>query len=132
MGDSVFVVVQEEGSYSDKDWKIHGVFNDLKSAKIAGWSVFLNEVSRDCTLRFYRDRTAEFAHLRGISDYHIQEWYGNVRKSVTYLINDNRMDKFLKQVVVSGENLESVLQDWKSQLEQGVFPEVFDKMTFQG
>lgn len=126
---SVFVVVQEEGSYSDKDWKIHGVFNDLHSAKIAGWLRFLKEVSRDYTLKFYQNRNAEFAHLRGISDYHIQEWEKDVRKSVTYLVHDDRMDKFLKQLVVNGEDLPTVLQDWKSQLEHGVFPEVFENMT---
>lgn len=127
----VFIVVQEEGSHSDKDWKIRGVYKDLETAKIEGWKSFLNEIWDDHNLEFYQNRTARWAHLRSISDYHIQEWEGNTRKSVTYMIDDNRMDHHLKEIVTSGNDLRQTLHRWEDQLLSGTIPEFFASITFQ-
>lgn len=130
----VFIVVQQEGSYSDKEWAIRGVTETLGAAITTGFLCMIEEVSKDYTVEFYQDRDAEFAYLRGVSDYHIEEW-GESQKNVWYLGTwrcKKRIDGYLKELATNKENLPGLLLEWKKTIQEtGEIPGVLKEMVLK-
>lgn len=134
---NVFVIVQQDGAYSDKEWRIVGVCNDFQMAKIVGWKSLISETLKPWKIKFYQNRKAKYAGAIGIPDYHIEEW--NYEKSVlanTWFLgwqkNDghryiNYLDEYLK---INNKNLVETLSEWQSFLDKNIVPEFLDKMVF--
>lgn len=133
----VFVIVQQDGAYSDKDWKIISVCNDFQIAKIIGWKSLISETLKPWKIKFYQDRKAKYAAVIGIPDYHIEEWDHD--KSIlvkTWFLgwqkNDgykytNYMDEYLKK---NNKSLVETLEEWKVMLDDDKIPEFLDEMIF--
>jgi hypothetical protein len=132
----VFIVVQQEGCYSDKEWAIRGVTDTLDIAFTTGFLCIIEEVSTDYTVEFYQDRDAEFAQLRGVSDYHIEEWGESAtRKNAWYLGTwrcKKQLDRYLKELVTNKENLPGLLLEWKKTIQEtGEIPGVLKEMVLK-
>lgn len=130
----IYVLVKHEGVYSCQDWCIKGVYDKLYDSQVAGWSSLVDECLRDYKLKFYKNRSAEFAKAIGISEYHIEEWYPAESKKgrIWYIGFDNKnhyVDKFIKDTEVLTKNCEGMLNEWKNDLNKNKIPKAMRGMT---
>ena len=121
----VFVVVEQEGSYSDSDWKIVCVADTIERAEILAWISLVKKARKPWTIEFYTDRSGEFSNAIGVPEYHIEEW-DPVRSTKTgiWFLGYN-LDSLLKEKY---ENCDELLRAWLEMLESGIVPDVLHAM----
>lgn len=133
---SIFILVQEEGAYSDKDWKVHGVFNTQHDAILAGFKCIVEEALKPWILTFYKERDARFAGARGLSEFHIEEWIvGKEMRNLICLGYKNErpykhyIDQILKEAEVKDKGSEALILKWKKELDDGYLPSELVKLV---
>ena len=75
----MYIVVETDGAYSDKDWAVRGLFKDIREASKYAWNSLLIPNSREYCAKYWCDPSKK-AEKRRIEcggygvQYHILEW----------------------------------------------------------
>ena len=124
----VYILVQNERQYTNDDCRNLGVYADHEVAKRAGWGFLIDQVLRPWTLERYQQKKE---HV-GVSDFYVETWDVSQSKqhstcrlgwTVVPPYHKSLIDKYLKELVCMGVNLEDRLVEWKKHLDDGVTPE---------
>lgn len=131
---NVYVLIEAEGAYSDRDWKVRGVFSTREKAILNGFKMLLKCALKPWIIDFYKDRDGEFASANALSELHIEKWsFDGDKKSNIYIGFQDRpfkhfIDEFLKKQEIESNNSENILRSWKDSLDNNIIPN--DLMNF--
>lgn len=128
---AVFVVIYNELQYTLDDTSVIGVYEELGKSFIGGWKTIIEQAMKPWSIEHYKDMQREFAYMRGMGKYHIEEWDASKSTRVNvYTLGDcpeGTFDGFLKE---NYADCEVILQELYAMLvEQNELPDVLRKYT---
>ena len=124
----VFIVVEQDGAYSCKEWRVIGVYDNKLNAVMSGLNVIVETALKPYIVDFYRDRNGEFAKAVALPEVHIEKWDVNGTKMETTYIGFqdkpflHSIDSMLKAEEDNQRSCEDLLHTWKLQLSRGIVP----------
>ena len=142
----VYIVIEQEGEYSDKEWMVLGVYSDSKEAIRKGFTTMIGTALQPWKLKHYKNRSGKYANLVGLNELHIEEWRVGGRREASYYLgyqehdgsNKSKMyvgdlshmkpyqhyvDNVLKREEDEMRSCEEMLMKWKDELDRGSIPE---------
>ena len=128
----VFVLIENERQYTNKGCRVFAVVSTLYSAILSGWTKLVKNASEPHKIRFYKDRTGEFANLISTTDVSIEHWDASRGIHVgTYFVGwdgdrEHAFDALLKR---KHEHCDGLLVEWMDVLESGKVPEALSGLT---
>lgn len=93
----IFIVIEDLAQHCTADIKNIGVYNNVYNAEECIWLAIFDKVLKDYTIEFYENRNSDFAHLRGIPYYSIEQWDINTNTLLSKNEIGNWFDKRLKK-----------------------------------
>lgn len=133
----IYVLVEQDGAYSCKEWKVLGVFSDKHSAILYGFDTIINTALKPWNLKFYKKCNAKFSNAVALPEIHIEEWNIDGKKiSNTFIGFQERpfthfIDNLIKEQQILNKGSHELLLDWKKHIENGVIPNILNQLIFQ-
>lgn len=130
----IYVLIESEGAYSDRDWKVRGVFSTREKAILNGFKMLLESALKPWIIPFYKNRDGEFANLNALPELHIEKWSIDGEKNENIYIGfmdrpfKHFISEFLKKREVESKDSENILGSWKDSLDNNIIPN--DLMNF--
>ena len=128
----VFVIVEQEGAHSFRDWRVLGVYSTKHNALIKGFQDIVKKGLEPWNLEHFEDQAGEFANAVALPEIHIEEWDMDADqkcKKVYFLGYRDRpfrhfIDNHLKNIEQTRKgSCEKQLLIWKEKLDQGFIPD---------
>lgn len=122
---NMYVVIEDDGDFSYREWKVIGVHHNIRNASIQAWQHVVDDAVKYDFIKewWYKTDTKhvkERANFRGIgSDVHILVWdMTNNQHSGTWYVEKNAAfhtigEKGKKHFITTLNNWRSCLQDTK-------------------
>ncbi len=123
-----FVLIEAEGAYSDRDWKVRGVFSDEEFAILNAFKILVNHALKPWIIEFYKDRKGEFSNATSLPELHIEHWtLDNKKIKNIYIGFQDRpfrhfIDAFLKKTECENKNYEDTVLSWNKELNNNIIP----------
>ncbi len=125
--DDVYVVIEAEGSYSMRDWKVIGVLYNETQAILYAFRTIIEYTLKPWIIDFYKERDADFADSVSLPEIHIEHWCDNNKLKNIYIGFQERpfrhfIDDFLKKKQVESDDYENTILSWKNDLDNNIIP----------
>lgn len=128
----VFIVLHNDGQYTNSSPKVIGAFDDYDASCIFGWKTVIEAAQKPWTVEHYKNRKGEFADCCGLGWYHIEEWDTSVNKrnktlTLGYEKNKYILDEYLKEHY---HQYDTIIQNWCMELASNSIPSKLQEFTF--
>lgn len=130
----IYVVVEQEGAYSDKEWRVLGVFSESKKAIIHGLKMMMETAQKPWKLEFYKKRKAQYANAVALPEIHIEAWDLNGAKVENIYLGFQEkpfkhfIDAILKNEEVEKRSCEALLKEWTEVLQSDQIPSKLESL----
>lgn len=129
----VFIVLHNDGQYTNHSPEVIGAFDDYDASCIFGWKTIVEAAQKPWTRRFYKRRKGEFADLCGMGWYYIEEWDTSTNKRIkTISLGEDKnryiLDKYLKEHC---KDYDTIVQNWYMELASNSIPSKLQEFTFE-
>lgn len=127
----VFIVLHNDGQYTNHSPTIIGALDDQHDSLIFGWKTVIEAAQKPWTVRFYKNRKGEFADACGLGKYYIEEWDTSTNTRVrTYNLGEDKrkyvLDAYLKEHC---RKYETILQEWCKDIVNNTIPSKLQEFT---